>query len=435
MKLNNYQIVGYDNEKKEIEKLKNFLINRDEFRDMGIRIPGGLVVYGPSGMGKTLLVNSLACDEISTYNVTEDDILSEDERIQDVFDNAKRSTPSIILFDGLDKSLQATSKLLFSRRDEVRHLIKTEISSLHNNDGVLVVITCNGLNSVKDIVVETGRFDRIIELHYPDAKHRENLIKHYFGNSQVEISVDVETAANMMEGFSIRDIESVVNESILVAVTDKKNTMDIKDIEAAVKNRGFFFDLSDRFNDPEEKHKVAVHEAGHILITMLLKKRGIKIASVVPNEGNIGYIQLHDSEEILTTEDIEELIAISLAGRVAERELIGNISVGASSDLEKAVHHARDLIVKHVGYGYACVAAVTDMEISYELMYEIEKNIAHLLSEQDKRVKELITEHKELVLKMAEMLEEKNVLDHQEILGLFKEAHINVDYKEQISNY
>ncbi len=427
MKLNDLQIVGYDNEKKEIAKLKNYVINVDDYRVMGVKVPGGLVVYGPSGLGKTLLVNSLSCDEIRTYEITEADVLSDDEnRIRTVFEEAKRNAPSIILLDDLDKVLQATSKLLFNRRDEVKRIIKSEISGLMNNDGVLAVVTCNTLNSVKDIVVETGRFDRIIDLHYPDSNHREKLIKHYFDNSQVGINVDIETVSNMMEGFSIRDIESVVNESILIAVTDKKNNVDIEDVETAVKNRGFFFDLSDRFNDPEEKYKVAVHEAGHILITMLLKKKGIKVASVVPSEGNIGYIQLHDNEEILTTEDIEDLIAVSLAGRVAEREIIGNISVGASSDLEKAVIHARKLIVNHVGYGYDCVAAITDMEISYELMYEIEKNIAKLLSEQDVRVKNLITQHKEVVLKMAEMLKEKNVLDHQEILRIFKESHINI---------
>lgn len=425
MNLNNRQIVGYDNEKKEVEKLKNYLIKIDEFRAKGIRIPGGLVMYGPSGTGKTLLVNSLVSEEISIYNVTEDYILSEDERIQDVFDNAKKSAPSVILFDGLDKSLQARSELLFNRRDEVRHLIKAEISSLHNNDGVLVVITCNSLNSVKDIIIETGRIDRVIELQYPDHDHRKQLLEHFFKNSHVELGVAIELIANMTEGFSVRDIENVVNESILIAVNDGKNTVGIEDVNAAIKNRGFFFDLSDRFNDPEEKHKVAVHEAGHILIAMFLKKKGIKIASVVPSGGNIGHIQLHDSEDVLSVSDMEDLIAVSLAGRVAERELIGNISVGASSDLEKAVHYARELIVKQVGYGYDCVAAITDMEISYELMYEIEKNIAQLLSKQDVRVQNLIIENKDLVLKMAEMLKEKNVLDHKEIVRLFKDAHVD----------
>lgn len=425
MKSNNYQIVGYDNERKEIEKLKNYLIKRDEFRDKGIRIPGGLVMCGPSGMGKTLLVNSLMSEEISIYNVTEDDVLSENERIQDVFDNAKKSVPSVILFDGLDKSLQATSKLLFGKRDEVRHLIKSEISSLHDNDGVFVVITCNNLTSVKDIIIETGRIDRIIELQYPDHIHRKQLVEHFFKNSPVELNVDSELIVNMTEGFSVRDIEDIINESILIAVTDGKSRVGNEDMAVAIKNRGFFFDLSDRFTDPAEKHKVAVHEAGHILIAMILKKKGIKIASVVPSEGNIGHIQLHDSDEVLTISDIEDLIAVSLAGRVAERELLGNISVGASSDLEKAVHHARELIVKHVGYGYDCVAAITDMEISYELMYEIEKNIAQLLSKQDERVKKLVIENKELVMKMAEMLEEKNVLDQKEILELFKDAHVN----------
>lgn len=420
MKTNEIEIIGYSSEKKELEKLKSTLLRTADYSDMGIRVPGGLVIYGPSGSGKTLLATSIESDEIKMYEITEADILSEDEfLIKGIFDDAKNSAPAIVLLDGLDKVLQSANKLLFNKRDSVKQIIKAAISELKNNDGILVVITCNSLNSVKDIVLDTGRFDRIIELKNPDEEHRKMLLRYYFSNSLVKLNINIDMVSNMMHGFSIRDIKNVVNESVLTAISDGKKIVEDADVETAIKNRGFMFDLSDRFNDPDEKHKVAVHEAGHILAAKILNKTSIKIASVIPQDGNIGHIQLDDNDGVLDISDIEDLIAVALAGRVAERELIGNISVGASSDLEKAVFHARELIVKHVGCGYDFVAAISDNEISYDLMYEIEKRIAQMLSEQDQRIKNLIIQHKDLVLKIADMLEENNILDQHEIANLF----------------
>lgn len=421
MKTNELEIIGYSSEKKEIEKLKATLLRTNDYSDMGIRVPGGLVIYGPSGSGKTLLATSIESDEIKMYEITEADILSEEGyRVKSVFEDAKNNAPAIVLLDGLDKVLQSANKLLFNKRDSVKQIIKAAISELKNNDGILVVITSNSLNSVKDIVLETGRFDRIVELKQPDEEHRKKLLKHYFGKSLVKLNIDIDKVSNMTHGFSIRDIKNIVNESVLAALSDGKKIVEDADVETAIKNRGFLFDLSDRFNDPSEKHKVAVHEAGHILAAKILNKTSIKIASVIPQDGNIGHVQLDDNEDILDISDIEDLIAVALAGRIAERELIGNISVGARSDLEKAVFHARELIIKHVGYGYDCVAAISDNEISYDLMYEIEKRIAQMLSEQDQRVKNLIVQHKDLVLKIADMLEENNILDQHEIANLFK---------------
>lgn len=422
MKTNELEIIGYSNEKKEIERLCETLIRSDDYRDIGVRVPGGLVIFGPSGSGKTLMATSMESDEIKIYEITEADILSEEEyRLKSVFDEAKNNAPAIVLLDGLDKVLQSANKLLFNKRDSVKQIIKAAISELKNNDGILVVITCNSLNSVKDIVLDTGRFDRIVELKHPDDEHRKMLLRYYFGNSLVKLNINIDMVSNMMHGFSIRDIKNVVNESVLTATSDGKKIVEDTDVETAIKNRGFLFDLSDRFNDPSEKHKVAVHEAGHILAAKILNKTSIRITSVIPQDGNIGHVQLDENEDALDISDIEDLIAVALAGRVAERELIGNISVGATSDLEKAVLHARELIVKHVGYGYDCVAAISDNEISYDLMYEIEKRIAQMLSEQDQRVKNLIVEHKDLVLKIADMLEENNILDQHDIASLFNE--------------
>lgn len=193
MKTNELEIIGYSNEKKEIERLCETLIRSDDYRDIGVRVPGGLVIFGPSGSGKTLMATSMESDEIKIYEITEADILSEEGyRLKSVFDEAKNNAPAIVLLDGLDKVLQSANKLLFNKRDSVKQIIKAAISELKNNDGILVVITCNSLNSVKDIVLDTGRFDRIVELKHPDDEHRKMLLRYYFGNSLVKLNINID---------------------------------------------------------------------------------------------------------------------------------------------------------------------------------------------------------------------------------------------------
>ena len=225
----------------------------------------------------------------------------------------------------------------------------------------------------------------------------------------------------MTAGYTGAEIECIVNESAIRTLEENNPSISFDTIRRVMNKLSFHSSEGEPINDKYEEYRVAIHEAGHVLVAMLTKKDCIYAASLLPQGDNIGFIQLAYDEKIQEISDVEDRIGLSLAGRIAEREIIGSISVGSAVDLEKAILFAKELIINQAAYGYDYVAATRDAEISYNLMYDIEKKVAEILEKQDERVTDMISSNKNLLQKIAQDIIEKTVLNREDLLKIFED--------------
>ena len=417
------EIAGYEKEKKELQNLQEFLMNIDKYKGLGVRIPRGIVLHGVPGVGKTKLAKGIACNGIRLFEVRAADCCEDNsiDLIQEAFEAAKSSAPAVVLLDELDKIAGTSHRFFMEDNDNVKKFLLQELDKLNENDGVLVVATCNDIRSIGDTLLRSGRFDRILRIEKPNKNERKKILEKYFSKITITKDFKMDSVAEMTAGYTGAEIECIVNESAIRTLEENNTSISFDTIRRVMNKLAFHSSEGEPINDKDEEYRVAVHEAGHVLVAMLTKKNSIYAASLLPQGDNIGFIQLADEEKIQEVSDIEDRIGLSIAGRIAEREIIGSISLGSAVDLEKAITFAKKLIVNHAAYGYDFVAATRDAEISYNLMYDIEKKISEILEKQDERVTAMISSKKNLLQRIAQEMIEKTVLNREDLLKIFED--------------
>ena len=417
------EIAGYEKEKKELQNLQEFLVNIDKYKKIGVRIPRGIVLHGAPGVGKTKLARAIASDGISLFEVRAADCCEDNsiDLIQDAFEEAKNCVPAVVLLDELDKIAGTSNSFFMESNDNIKKFLLQELDKLNENDGVLVVATCNDINSIGDTLLRPGRFDRILRIEKPTKNERKKILEKYFSKIAITKDFKMDSVAEVTAGYTGAEIECIVNESAIRTLEENNPSISFDTIRRVMNKLSFHSSEGEPINDKYEEYRVAIHEAGHVLVAMLTKKDCIYAASLLPQGDNIGFIQLAYDEKIQEISDVEDRIGLSLAGRIAEREIIGSISVGSAVDLEKAILFAKELIINQAAYGYDYVAATRDAEISYNLMYDIEKKVAEILEKQDERVTDMISSNKNLLQKIAQDIIEKTVLNREDLLKIFED--------------
>lgn len=423
------EIAGYEKEKKELQNLQEFLVNIDKYKKMGVRIPRGIVLHGIPGVGKTNLARAIACQGISLFEVRAAECCEDNstDLIQDAFEAAKSSVPAVVLLDGLDKIAGTSHRFFMESNDNIKKFLLQELDKLNENDGVLVVATCNDIKSIGDALLRSGRFDRILRIEKPNKNERKKILEKYFSKITLTKNFEMDSVTEVTAGYTGAEIECIVNESAIRTLEENNDSISFDTIRRVMNKLAFHSSEGEPINDKDEEYRVAIHEAGHVLVAMLTNRNSIYAASLLPQGDNIGFIQLADDEKIQEVSDVENRIGLSIAGRIAEREIIGSISLGSAVDLEKAISLAKKLIVNHAAYGYDYVAAARDAEISYNLMYDIEKKISDILEKQDERITKMISSNKKLLQRIAQEMIEKTVLNRDDLLELFDNIDIKKD--------
>ena len=355
-------VAGADEEKQELEEIVDFLKNPGKYREIGARVPKGVLLVGPPGTGKTLLAKAVAGEagapffSISGSDFVEMFVGVGASRVRDLFEQAKKKTPSIIFIDEIDAVGRQRGAGLgggHDEREQTLNQLLVEMDGFTENDSIIVMAATNRRDILDPALLRPGRFDRQIVVNYPDIKGREEILKVHTRNKNIGPDVDLKTIAATTAGFTGADLENLVNEAALLAARANRRAITKADIEEATIKVVAGPEKKSKVVTPEEKRLTAYHESGHAITTYFCKSQDkVHQVSIIPR-GMAGGFTMHVPEKdrsFVSKTYMEEEIIVLLGGRVAEKLILDDISTGASNDIERATSVARNMVTR---YGFS----------------------------------------------------------------------------------
>ncbi len=421
------KIVGYEAEKREMAKLNNMIVNAAKFREIGIRLPKGVLLWGEPGVGKTVLAQSIASDgvklfEVKAANCCRDDAASE---LKSVFARAKSNTPCVILLDELDKIAGMSNTFYAHVNEAVNKVLLQELDDIPDNLDLLVVATCNEKDSLGPALTRSGRFDRIINVRKPDKATRKAILEMYFSVIKIKNDLDFEHLAKITLDFSCAALECIANESAIRAYENGHEEITFSDVREVIDKMSFGTEAQATARNEENLRKTAIHEAGHCLAALMLYPdavEGITIMRRGDTEGHVRFTLFEN--EASSLEDCENLVTIALAGHVAEKEIFGTYFLGSSTDLMKAAATVKKMIVADGMYGYKYIAAneMISRSSPERTSYELAEFQQEILERLDKKAAKLIAENRKLFDLIVDTVMERQTLTRDEILELKKKS-------------
>ena len=351
-------VAGADEEKAELEEVVEFLKAPSKFAKLGARIPHGVLLVGPPGTGKTLLAKAVAGEAgVPFFSISGSDFVEMyvgvgASRVRDLFENARKHPASIIFIDEIDAVGRHRGAGLgggHDEREQTLNQLLVEMDGFGSHDGIIVIAATNRPDILDPALLRPGRFDREITVNYPDIKGREEILKVHARNKPFEEDVDFATVAKTTPGFTGADLANLLNEASLLAARRNKSLIGMEDIEDAYIRVIAGPKKKSRAMKESEKKNTAYHEAGHALVTHLLPDTDpVHQISIIPAGRALGYT-LHQPQEdkySVYKSGLKNEIAILLGGRAAEEIIFGDVSGGASNDIERATKIAKQMVTK-----------------------------------------------------------------------------------------
>ena len=435
-------VAGLEEAKVEIMEIVDFLKHADKYRELGAKIPKGALLVGPPGTGKTLLAKAVAGEanvpflSISGSDFVEMFVGVGASRVRDLFEQAKQKAPCILFIDEIDAIGRARGKNAgFSGNDERENTLNqllTEMDGFQTNAGVIVLAATNRADILDKALMRAGRFDRQIEVGLPDIKEREAIFEVHLRPLKLDPMLDRAFLARQTPGFSGADIANVCNEAALIAARHEKKFIAKEDFLAAIDRIIGGLERKNKIITDNEKRKIAYHEAGHATVSWLLKHASplIKV-TIIPRGKALGAAwYLPEERQITTREQLMDEMASTLGGRVSEQLTFGEISTGALNDLERVTKQAYAMVAyygmsEQVGnLSFYDSTGQSDMAFtkpySNETAEAIDKEARALIDEAYRMAEEVLTEHREGLQALAELLLEREVIfteDVERILG------------------
>ena len=352
-------VAGIDEEKEELQEVVEFLKNPKKFTEMGARIPKGVLLVGQPGTGKTLLAKAVAGEAgvpffyISGSDFVEMFVGVGASRVRDLFEEAKKNAPCIIFIDEIDAVGRQRGAGLGGGHDEREQTLNqmlVEMDGFSANEGVIVLAATNRPDVLDKALLRPGRFDRQIVVPAPDVKAREQILEVHSKKKKFEDEVDLNVVAKNTSGFTGADLENVLNEAALLAARRDKNLIGQKEIEDAMVKVTMGPEKRTRVRSDKEKRLVAYHEGGHAVVSKFLPTQDpVHEISIIPRGMAGGYTMYRPTEDksfISKTEMLENIVSL-LGGRVSEELVLGDISTGASNDIERATQIAKAMVTKY----------------------------------------------------------------------------------------
>ena len=355
-------VAGADEEKEELEEIVQFLRDPAKFNALGARIPKGVLLMGPPGTGKTLLAKAVAGEAgVPFFSISGSDFVEMfvgvgASRVRDLFDQAKKSAPSIVFIDEIDAVGRHRGSGLgggHDEREQTLNQLLVEMDGFAPNLGVIVMAATNRKDILDPALLRPGRFDRYITVNYPDVKGREAILRVHTRNKPIGPDVDLAVIARSTGGFTGADLENLTNEAALLAARKNRKAITMEDIQEATLKVVVGPEKRSHVITEKERRLTAYHEAGHAIVTYYCPLQDkVHQVSIVPRGWAGGFtLSLPEKDVSFQTKRwMEEEIAVLLAGRVSEQLVLEDISTGASNDIERATKIARAMVCR---YGFS----------------------------------------------------------------------------------
>ncbi len=432
------QVAGADEEKEELSEMVDFLKNPSKFSALGARIPKGVLLVGPPGTGKTLLARAVAGEaDVPFFSISGSDFVEMyvgvgASRVRDLFDKAKKDAPSVIFIDEIDAVGRHRGAGMgggHDEREQTLNQLLVEMDGFGVNEGVIVIAATNRPDILDPALLRPGRFDRQVTVGYPDAKGREAILKVHSKGKPLAPDVDLKVIANSTAGFVGADLENLLNEAALLAARRNKKAITMTEIqEATIKVVMGTEKKSHKMSD-KEKRMTAYHEAGHAVSSYYLDSQDpVHEVSIIPRGmagGYTMYIPTEDKTYKYKNEMLDELVSL-LGGRVAEKIACGDVSTGASNDIERASEIARKMVTKYGmsdTLGPICFAASNDevflgkdyghaKNYSETIATAIDREVEMLINNAYQRTEEILTAHRDKLDELSAYL-----VKHEKING------------------
>ncbi len=451
-------VAGLEGAKEEVQEIVEFLKNPDKYTSLGGKIPKGALLVGPPGTGKTLLAKAVAGEaKVPFFSLSGSDFVEMfvgvgASRVRDLFKQAKDKSPAIIFIDEIDAIGRARGKNNITgsndERENTLNQLLTEMDGFGTNTNVIVLAATNRADVLDKALMRAGRFDRQIYVDLPDLNERKAIFEVHLRPLKTDEELDTDFLAKQTPGFSGADIANVCNEAALIAARNDKKAVTKQDFLDAVDRIVGGLEKKNKIITPEEKKTIAFHEAGHATVSWMLQYAAplVKV-TIVPRGQSLGAAwYLPEERLIVRPEQMLDEMCATMGGRAAEHVMFDNISTGALSDLEKVTKQARAMVTiyglntKIGNVTYFDSSGQTDFNFSKPYSEEtaqiIDAEISKIIEGQYKRAIEILQEHKDKLILLANRLLEKEVIFKDDLEKIFgkRPFEVEAEAKESTDN-
>ena len=412
------KIIGYKDIKAELIRFADVLKNTEKYSELGVTLPSGLLLYGDPGLGKTLMAKCFIEESgrdvfILRKEKSNGEFVNE---IKKTYDEAKKSTPSIVFLDDMDK---------FANEDE-DHPDAEEYVTIQScideckEAGVFTIATVNRKSSLPDSLLRPGRFDEIIDVYQPEGNDAYELIKHFLSTKKVMKTVDVDDLSMVLSGSSCAELETIINNAGIYAAYDGRKQINHDDIIRAYLRNEF---MAPECIDPietKDDQVIALHEAGHAVVAELLEPESVTLVSVSKHIGNTGGItHCHEPEEKMSSEKRHNVrIMVSLAGKAAVETILGQVDMGCHDDMRRAFRMVRESVDQLCSAGFD---AYTHFESSDHSKENQDRLVASEMERYYGMVKKMLIDNKAFLVAVSEALKDHKTITYREMQTIRKE--------------
>ena len=436
-------VAGEDEAKENLSEIVDFLHHPDKYAKIGAKMPKGVLLVGPPGTGKTMLAKAVAGEAgvpffpIAGSEFVEMFVGMGASKVRDLFKQAKEKAPCIIFIDEIDAIGQKRTGNAMgnSEREQTLNQLLTEMDGFNGDDSVVILAATNRPESLDPALLRPGRFDRRVPVELPDLIGRQEILKSHAKNVPLASDVDFHTIARMAAGASGAELANIINEAALRAVRDHRDEVKQADLEESIEVVIAGYQKKNAILSDEEKKIVAYHEIGHALVAAMQSHSApVQKITIIPRtSGALGYTMQVDQQDkyLLSKEELENKIATFTGGRAAEEVVFGQITTGASNDIEQATKLARAMITRYGmsdEFDMVAMETVTNQYLggdtslacAPETQKYIDAKVVSFVKEQHARAKKILMENRDKLDELAKYLYEKETITGEEFMNILR---------------
>ena len=439
-------VAGEDEAKESLQEIVDYLHNPEKYTEAGASMPKGILLVGPPGTGKTMLAKAVAGESnvpffsISGSEFVEMFVGMGASKVRDLFAQAKEKAPCIVFIDEFDAIGQKRSGGNMGGNDEREQTLNqllTEMDGFEGNNGVIILAATNRPESLDPALTRPGRFDRRVPVELPDLAGREAILKVHAKKIKTADDVNFHTIARMASGASGAELANIINEAALRAVRDHRVIVTEADLEESIEVVIAGYQKKSAVLSDQEKHVVAYHEIGHALVAaMQTHSAPVQKITIIPRtSGALGYTMQVDTGDkyLMTKQEIENKIATFTGGRAAEEVVFGEITTGASNDIEQATKLARAMITRYgmsEEFDMVAMETVTNQYLggdtslacSADTQNRIDKKVGELVKAQHEKAKKILLDNRAKLDELAQFLYEKETITGEEFMNILEQG-------------